>query len=292
MNLESQIIDVLKNCLPKLSRINTYKLEQIETHSYRFYNKNNSFFIKCFPKKDILGSNEIQINKTLLVKANIPVPSFVFDSKTTEAIIACWKWVDGSDIRTQNRHLLPDAFTMLGQFHLEQRYKGNVCSSLTHKSYASIRKMLKAEVDFLCPLYDNAIKLKCASIFSLLEEGCPTIIHGDMHPGNILLDRKSLFFTDWGYSINSINLLDLDYIQSIPFGSGVTDWWIIDSLEAKTVLPAYFKACGLEHLDVKQTHRAVMLRNELIINYKSMKNNDQQSISICHQNIDLLLLKS
>jgi hypothetical protein len=290
MNIELEIIELLKkHSLSEFADLETHNLEQVNERVYHLHNDRGSFFLKWIPNDDTNGINEIWINREILAKANIPAPQLIFVSETEKSTLACWEYLDGLDLRYYHRELLPKAFSKLGEFHAAQRHNKYVNSPTTQQAFATIDEMLAAEVEFLCSFYDNSAKAQCASIFSLLDAGYPTFIHGDMHPGNILSTPKELKFVDWGDCISSLNLFDLDYIQSIPLQSSETAWWIIVPSEAEKILPVYFEACGLGEFNYKKIHRAVMLWSELRSHYNSIKNNNKIGAEICRQNIELLI---
>ncbi len=294
MDIELEIISILKKrSHSEFAGVEVHHLEHVQELAYRLHHKNRSYFIKWIPPDDQYGLNEIQVNREIAAKANSPVPRLLFVSQTERASLACWEWLEGVDLRHQHRHLLPDAFARLGEFHSAQRHDQFVYSPTTHQAFASIREMLKDEVDFLCSAYDGSAKSQCGSILSLLEVGYPTLIHGDMHPGNIYFTEAGLKFVDWGYSIRSLNLFDLDYVQSLslntPVNTSELSWWVITPSESEPVLRAYFNTCGLGGLDYKQTHLAVMLWGELRACHNSLANNDQAGAAVCHQNIERLI---
>lgn len=290
MNVESDIIEVLKNKHFDFFSYNDFKLCQIQENTFQLYNGNDYYFIKWFPIFNRHCYKEIQINIELLDKISLPSPKFHFVSKTKKGYFACWEWLEGFDLRIKNRHLLRDAFTMVGKFHLLYRYNGLISSPVTQNSYNSIKDMLNAEFEYLCSFFNLSTQKKCRLILSSLEVGYPTIIHGDLHPGNILFTHKGLQFIDWGCSIKSVNLFDLKFIQSIIFNHrNLNKWWIINPSESESVLNAYFDNCGISNIDYKQIHHAVMLWNELILHHLSTTKNNKTFILKCRRNIEFLL---
>ncbi len=111
---------------------------------------------------------------------------------------------------------------------------------------------MDAELDFLTGWYTverDTVKAKCREMWRTLAAGYPTLIHGDLHPGNLRLTTRGLFFVDWGYARQTLNFFDLDYVRLLPMpGETEQPWWLITPDEATAVLPAYFAACGLAHL--------------------------------------------
>jgi thiamine kinase-like enzyme len=111
-----------------------------------------------------------------------------------------------------------------------------------------------------------------------------------MHPGNLILTERGVFLVDWGYATYSLNLFDLDYIQSRPLEpKGQPPWWVISPQEAREVLPAYFEACGLSHADIKRTHGAIMLWRQLANFYNALRHRDEMDLATCRENVAMLL---
>jgi hypothetical protein len=96
-------------------------------------------------------------------------------------------------------------------------------------------------------------------------------------------------FVDWGFGRRSINLLDLDYVRSIPIQPAETDWWIIQPEEANAVLHAYFSCCGIRDVDVMSTHFAVMLWANLWALHQTLDVEKGVLRSMSRQRIDFLL---
>jgi len=289
LSVENEIIKALKTKRPEFAKIDEHELELVQERAYRLHTT-PPYFIKWISDDDSLGKNEIRVNQTILQKASIPTPRLIFTIKVAGASIAVWEWLDGVDLRHQQRDWLPRAFAQLGYFHAQQRHNNPVCSLVTHRSYDTIRELLKAELDFLCTYHDSSIRDKAAGVFSRLELGYPTTIHGDLHPGNIRLTKKGLRFVDWGYCTSSLGLFDLGYIQTSHFDSTEgSDWWCITPEEANSVLPAYYEACGLSGYDYHLIHQAVMLWSQLWAYYNSIKNDNKTGTEICRGYIDLLI---
>ena len=289
MSVENTIIDALKTKSTEFAEIDEHELEFVQENSYHLHTT-PPYFIKWISDRDSHGKNEIWVNQTILQKASIPTPRLVFTVKVAEASIACWEWLEGSDLRHQHRDLLPQAFAQLGYFHAQQRHNNPVYSLITHRSHDTIRELLKADLDFLGAYHDNSIRHKAAGAFSLLESGYPTYVHGDLHPGNIRLTKNGLRFVDWGYCTSSLCLFDLGYIQTSNFDSPESDdWWIISPDEANSVLPAYYEACGLHLNNYNQIHQAVMLWSKLWEYYNCIKNENKKGLEICRRQIDHLI---
>jgi thiamine kinase-like enzyme len=288
MNIKDKIIQALKQKRPEFANIDAQYLEHVQEHAYRLHTA-PSYFVKWIPNDDRLGQNEILVNQTILQKSTISTPRLEFTIKLEEGWIACWEWLDGTDLRYQHRDYLPQAFSQVGCFHAQLRHQQTVYSLITHQRFDTIKELLKDELKFLCAYHDDSVVLQAKTAFSLLELGYPTYIHGDLHPGNIRLAGKSLRFVDWGYCISSLNLFDLGYVETIHFGGAEeNEWWNIPPNEAKTVLPAYFEASGMNRNNIDQIQQAVMLWSKLWSYHNCVRNDKKVEALKCRQDIDLL----
>jgi Ser/Thr protein kinase RdoA (MazF antagonist) len=290
MNIATQVRAVLQNAKLAVPLAGDFSLEQVQGNAYCLHNGDQSLFIKWISDDDRYGANEIWVNQQFLRQIPLVVPRFIGAWPTAGATVAAWEWLDGIDLRTVRRDLLPDAFAALGHFHASQRQAGPVYSPTNHQRYETIDALLQGELHFLCSHLDKPVEQECAPFFVRLQAGYGALIHGDMHPGNLRFADERLYFVDWGYARCSLNLFDLDYCQSVRFPQqDELPWWIVSPQEAEAVLPAYFAACGLAQLEVAPIHRAVMLWNELRSHYHSVLNQNQEEIVTCRRRIDWLL---
>jgi thiamine kinase-like enzyme len=171
---------------------------------------------------------------------------------------------------------LPKAFTQLGKFHISQRHNQAVYSLLTYQAYDTPNELLAAEHEFLCSFHEDEIAQKAKPVFSKLEIGFPTIVHGDLHPGNIKLHAGKLKFIDWSYSRSSLNLFDLSYIETICDSDlSENKWWQITLTEAPEVLLAYYDAIGEPVENIGEIQRAITLWAKLWAYYNCVKYEDE-----------------
>ena len=193
--------------------------------------------------------------------------------RMAEGTLAVWQWLEGPDLRQEHRPLLPDAFTLLGRFHLSQKHSGPVESPVTHREYATSHELLDAELDVLWSFGDLKVKHRCRQILATLEAGLQTVNHGDVHPGNIILARNRLHFVDWGYAHRGLGLTDLAYLWDTRIHSECPDdWWVISGTEASNSLSAYLSASGEENISQLEVARAVMVWNQLCTHLNAVRN--------------------
>lgn len=289
MSIESKIIQAIRGKRPGFANITEQHLEPIQDKVYRLWTT-PSYFIKWIPDNDRLGQNEIWVNQTILQKEDALAPCLIFTIRLDEGSVAGWEWLEGIDLRHQHRDYLPQAFAKLGQFHANQRHEGVVYSLITRQGYNTPKELLESEHKFLCTYHDDEITRKAMSAFSVLEAGYPTYIHGDLHPGNIHLTGKGIRFVDWSYSISSLSLFDLSYVETICFeATDGNEWWSITPDKSKKVLPAYFDASGLEEDHIDQILQAVMLWTKLWAYYNSIRLENKSVAIKCKQQIRQLI---
>lgn len=207
--------------------------------------------------------DEVRANRDGL-RGDPIAPPMVAAFEEEGGTIACWEWLDGADLRTSQRHLLPRGFGELGAFHLRRRHDGPVVSPRSRLEHASVAEFVAAEKEVLLPLVDPASRRLCAEVLDRLLLGFGTFIHGDVHPGNIILTADGLRFVDWSLAIPSLNLLDLEFVESLPLVPQMATWqYVPPPAEAHAVLDAYASACGLGAADLRRAHLAVMLWRDL-----------------------------
>ena len=288
-----RIAGVLRSAQGQLTLRPGFRLAHVQENAYLLVNGGRSYHVKWIPAGDKRGRNEVNVNQTVLRDSSAPAPRLVFMTEADGGLVAAWEKLDGSDLRTGNRQALPEAFRVLARFHIACRRDGPVHSNITNRDYAAIGEMLRDELELHCSLLPDgqSVRQKCAPVLAALDTGFPTLVHGDFHPGNIIRNKSGIYFLDWAYAHKGVNLLDLDYIQSVSLETeGETlPWWTIGPAEAGPVLSAYFEACGLSHLDVTNVHRAVMLHAQLRSHTNARRHGNEAGAAVALGNIRQLL---
>ncbi len=265
----------------------------MQENVYLLTNGEQSYHVKWIPSGDKLGRNEVSVNATVLRDSSAPAPRLLFVTETDGGLVAAWEKLEGTDLRTYNRGSLPEAFGVLGRFHLAQRRDGPIHSNITDRDYAALGEMLRDELDLHRSLLPDgqSVGRRCARVLTPLDQGFNTFVHGDFHPGNIIKNSSGVFFLDWAYAHRGVNLLDLDYVQSIKLGPENEElpWWTIGPAEAGPVLSAYFEACGLSNLDTMNVHRAVMLHAQLRSHTNARKRGNEEGSGVALRNVLQLL---
>ena len=270
-----------------------FTLTPVQKNIYLLVNGGRSYCVKWIPAEDKLGQNEVSVNQTVLRGSSAPAPQLVFMTEADGGLVAVWEKLDGADLRTDNRQALPEAFRVLARFHIAHRRDGPIHSNITEKDYASAWEMLHDELQLHCSLLPDghSVRQECTPVLSALDTGFPTLVHGDFHPGNIIKNSSGIYFVDWAYAHPGLNLLDLDYVDSVVLeseGEGLP-WWTIGPDEAAPVLSAYFEACGLKYLDVAKVHRAVMLQAQLRSHTNARRLGNEVGAVVAVHNIHRLL---
>ncbi len=287
-----KVAEVLRNNGRSFLPSNDLKLSPVQENVFRLECGGQSYLVKWVSDDDQVGRHEVAVNKGILSNLRVLAPRLLFTGRANDGDVACWEWIDGTDLRTEHRELLPEAFDALGRFHLQQKHTGPVYSSYTHREYRSVQEFVAGELAVHCSdLADrDQLQNRCASVLTNLEAGYATFIHGDFHPGNIRFNGRDTFFVDWGLAHNSSNLMDLDYVHSVSLEyEGTRPWWCVGPEEAPAVLATYSEACGLSHHSVAASHRAVMLLTELRTRTNARTRNNIAGMTLARANIERLL---
>lgn len=120
-----------------------------------------------------------------------------------------------------------------------------------------------AEKEDLLPLIDPDLRQVGDEVLDRLLLGFGTFIHGDVHPGNIILTADGLRFVDWSLADRSLNLLDLEFVESVTLEPQMASWPYMPPPEADAVLAGYSSTCGLGVEDLRRAHLAVMLWRDI-----------------------------
>lgn len=290
MNSQDAILNAIQNA-PGFDLSSDWELVHLQENAYRLSRPEGAYFVKWIADGDAYGQNEIRVNQEILAKASLSAPRLLHVLLGEQGSVACWEWLEGTDLRFQSRHLLVQAFASLRRFHDEQRYSGAVFSPSTQQIYPTIDVMLQTERQVLCASLGEDIYARCAPSFDLLgDTAYATLIHGDMHPGNLRQTERGLVFVDWGFALRSLNLFDLDYVQSVDLGNREDmEWWDINTTEAELILPAYFENSALSASDIRRVHRAVMVWSQLRSHFNASSNGNETGSRRCRENLERLL---
>lgn len=271
-----------------------YALEQLQENVYCLRNAQDSkLFLKQIAPQDLIGQNELRINRQLASTESWPGPRLLFTTQLGQATLACWEWAIGVDLRRERRDVLPCAFAELGRFHASHRNVAPVYSLTTRRCFTTVSAMLQDELTTLTTGLGEAVIAQCAAAFDQLRAGYVTWIHGDLHPGNIRVAGNRIQFVDWGYSANSLNLFDLSYVHRLLFREHETlDWWRIGPAEADAVLTAYFSTCGMDGTDWRSLHWAVEVWSTLYSYHNARMRKDVASVNESTQALHSLLAEA
>lgn len=238
-------------------------VREIQANVFQVKSGGHLFLVKWIAANNQNGQNELRIGRLFARFPVVPAPRLVFETLTRDGTLGGWEWIDGHDLREQGREFLLDAFTRLGELHRMLRNDGEVQVPPRGERYPCLAELLAGEAYRLTAPFDSKTRSRCTEILGRLQVGYPTLIHGDMHPGNVLTNDRRVWLVDWSFACNSLNLFDLDYIYSTALPPSGPAWSQITPMEAVLALPAYFQAAGLDHIHYFETHHAVMVWNVL-----------------------------
>jgi Ser/Thr protein kinase RdoA (MazF antagonist) len=173
--------------------------------------------------------------------------------------IVVLEWIEGETLKDANRSALPDFFYGLGQWHLRNRTDRPLQSSYTLQSYAETRRFLADETMYHLERMAWADRYsQCMTILEPLQDAHRTVLHGDVHPGNILATNSGFRLLDPEFMRVGPCLYDLDYLEYDVTAATEDGWWrITDQAEASAL--AYFRAVGLPLSHLQRSMRAVHL---------------------------------
>jgi len=177
--------------------------------------------------------------------------------------IAILDWVDGVSLKEANREMLPRLFSALRDWHESNRDLGSIFSPYTKDSYSCIAEFVEAETEIHCR---NAglteIQSRAIDRLQGLDYGFVTLLHGDVHPGNILVNEDRLTLLDPEHVHCNVNLLDLDYVDLWESPTAEAPWWSIAKY-ASACVDEYFKGCGLPADQIQAAMQSVRLLTAL-----------------------------
>ncbi len=254
------LLEAARTQLPFGGRL---ELEPVKEHVFRLTSGTDRYLVKWIDGTAGSGHDEVAANRTWLSHDDIAAPRMVAAIDVDDGVVACWEWLDGDDLRAKDRDRLPEAFAALGRFHDRRRHDGPVVSPLSLEAFGTVGELVAAEIDRLVPLVDASLRSRCAQRLRRLAQGYATVIHGDAHPGNIILAPRGLHFVDWSLARPSVNVFDLDYLDSVPLEPPMPVGAYMPLPEATAILHAYAAGCGMPAVDIAGVHVAVMLWRDL-----------------------------
>ena len=238
-------------------------LDPIQKNVYRLTAGSSAYLLKWIDDDDERGLHEIDANRNFLTERDIAAPLLIMTRRVDGGTVACWEWLDGSSLRDRHRSLLPTAFSEIARFHARRRHDGPVVSPTLRQTLPSVAALVDAEIEHLLPVVERSQRRVCAACLMRLVQGYATVIHGDVHPGNIVLTERGLHFVDWSHAVASLSFFDLEYVESVPLDPPMQSGAYMPPPESAGILKAYADHCGIPDLDITGVHLAVMLWRDL-----------------------------
>ena len=189
-----------------------------------------------------------------------PVKDLIY---VDDDVIALLDWIDGRSLKSESRSMLPAFFTDLRSWHESNRGAGAIYSPHASLEYESVLDFIESEVTHhLNNAGAPGLREVCIRQLSGLRRGFTTVLHGDVHPGNIVVERDRFVLLDPEYVHRGVNLLDLDYIEYFATGTATKPWWAITRW-ARECVGAYFSGDSFGPVEIGKTMHSVQLLSSL-----------------------------
>ena len=261
-------------------------IDVVQDNVYLCKSSKNDILIKEIEKLSVPKMNYLRnMNSSILSNTEIDfIPEILILQNHKNKTLIGYKWIKGSDLRVHNRNQLPNVFKKLSIFHKFAKNNDSIISPVSKKEYNTIKELIEGETDIFSEYIPSISKDKILSVFRILKNGFKTKIHGDFHPGNIVLNTNNkLFIVDWMLSINSLNFFDLDYLSFNNSNKKEEDknWWNIIN-EADECLVKYLDSTNLK-IDVNNVKKLITLwalYQSLFNSFNKNNNNNNNSKEI------------
>ena len=230
---------------------------------YRIGNSESGYYAIKIRKKDQMNAlDSIKNLKMITDKENIMHKNIDVMEKE-DVIITISDWLEGKQPIDNYRNTLPEFFSKLALFNLENISNGPYTSMyLDCKYFNSVDELIDYEVNYHKKYIIESINFEPISeTLEILKKGVPCIINEDMNCGNLFITKDGKYkIIDTEWIINGINLYQFQHFDYFGFDS--REWYKITD-EAKECYRAYFETLGISHAEANEQTRAIELLNTL-----------------------------
>lgn len=234
-----------------ISKFENNDFEKIRDYVLRFTVSNLNYIVKIKSGQNIINRQAFNVlTKGLVDDENLinkPLASFPYKDN----FLWIEKEIPGTMDYEKNKLIMPEIFSRIARFHLQNRRTGKV-TYMYHdgKSFENIEAMLKYEFGVLEKNWDDKSTLDlCYKNIMLLKNGFQTIIHSDIHLGNVLIENGQPRLIDAEWACSSLNLFDFEHVDLFNFSREYPEKI---SAEALTCYKNYFTELGISSREAKE----------------------------------------
>lgn len=268
--MSADLLNRLSTC-PDLGLV-PGSLEQIGPRSWKALASGGPIVIRVVPPGDS-GQGRLLATYRSRSPAQVGMLQHLRSAACSEDdTLAVFDWIDGATAREVGPHLLPRFFESLANWHRDNVCELPVYSPYTAEDYSDLSAFLDGETSHhLRVLGRPDLEGRCRHLLRPLAAGYVTLVHGDVHPGNILYAADGSFRLLDPESVHvSCNFLDLDYIDWLALEPDPTPWCVIREY-ANDSVAAYFDAIGMPEAHIRPVMTAVVLLTALRSHTNGMK---------------------
>jgi hypothetical protein len=233
------------------------RVERVGSRSYRVGQDDLHFLAKVIEAEDETAIHALSLAEADSHRTESLLQKVLAIRSFETHVIALLEWIDGVTVKQGSREDLPRFFAKLGAWHRGNQTDEPVASPYTGRRYDDIGAYLAETAACQLERMDLTSQIDtCRSYLSPLTNGFKTLVHGDVHPGNILQAGNRYVLLDPELVHIDICFLDLDYLNPDPTNIESREWWWIGD-EAVECVRAYLRSTGIPNQRAFAVVRAV-----------------------------------